>query len=329
MASSRVDSAECYAGPDRAAYTADVIPEEGRRMGELPALEVVVAAYGPSPFLRLTIESAMAYLPGTVSVTILDDCSPDDSVRRVAKEFAGRINYRRNDRNLGTSGSFNEAMRISRSRYTVLLGPDDLILPGAQDAYARAVRLETGAGAIHPGVRVIDETGALVKPLPDKIKHLLRPGAGLHKGQETAVRILLGNWTYNPAIAWRTDLVDSLPFDESLKTAMDLDRLLRLAMAGETLLLTDAPALAYRRHSGAVSSVNRGAQRLSEELGIHARAMQQFRERGWHAALAAAQLAPTARAHGLQVAATSLPSPARERLATTRIALSVARPLVR
>ena len=182
-------------------------------MAERAPFEVVVAAYGPSPFLTLTLESIVANVPGSVHVTLLDDCSPDDSVRQIGARFTDRVRYMRNEMNLGTSGSFNEAMRISQSLYTVLVGPDDLLLPRAGGTYTRAIARGTAAAAIHPGVQVIDETGAATKPLPDRVKDALRPGAGTHKGQELAVRILLGNWTYNPAIAWRTDLVESVPFD--------------------------------------------------------------------------------------------------------------------
>ncbi len=255
-------------------------------------------------------------------MTVLDDCSPDDAVRSVGEDFAARVGYHRNRHNMGTSGAFNEAMRISRSRYTVLVGPDDLLLPGARQTFERAIGLGTGSAAIHPGVQVIDGAGAAARPLPDRVKDLLRPGAGVHRGEDLAVSLLLGNWTYNPAIAWRTDLVDSLPFDESLRTAMDLDRLLRMAAAGEALLLSDAPALAYRRHSGAVSSVNRGMQRLGEELDIHVRARAAYRELGWRMAALAAQAAPTARGHALQSALSGSGWHRRDRWSTARAALT-------
>lgn len=287
-----------------------------------PGYEVVVAAYGRSPYLRETLESVVRNVAPGVRVTVIDDCSPDESVARIAEGLSSRVDYRRNERNLGTSGSFNEAMRISRAPYVVLVGPDDLLLPGGGDAYERAIGLGTGAGAIHPGVQVIDGSGSPARPLPDRVKDVLRPAAGLHTGEELAVRLLLGNWTYNPAIAWRTDLVESVPFDVSLRTAMDLDRLLRMAAAGEALLLSDDTALAYRRHSGAVSSVNRGLQRLGEELDCHARARVKFRELGWSRAIAAAQVAPTARAHGFQSALTTGSSTLADRWATVRTALT-------
>ena len=287
-----------------------------------PGYEVVVAAYGQSPYLRETLESVIQNVGTAVRVTVIDDGSPDDSVARIAEGLAGRVGYRRNERNLGTSGTFNEAMRIGRAQYVVLVGPDDLLLPGGGDAYERAIALGTDAGAIHPGVLVIDGSGTSARPLPDRVKGVLRPAAGLHKGEELVVRLLLGNWTYNPAIAWRTDLVDSVPFDQSLRTAMDLDRLLRMAAQGEVLLLSDDPALAYRRHAGAVSSINRGRQRLGEELECHARARIRFRELGWSRAMVAAQVAPTARAHGLQSALTADASTLSDRWATIRAALT-------
>jgi len=103
-------------------------------------LEIVVAAYGPSPYLSLTLDSTAAAMPADIRITVLDDASPDDAVERIAAAHAGRVAYRRNDQNLGTSGSFNAAMRISRARYTLLVGPDDLLLPGAADAYAAALQ---------------------------------------------------------------------------------------------------------------------------------------------------------------------------------------------
>lgn len=284
-------------------------------------LEIVVAAYGPSPYLSLTLDSTAAAMPADIRITVLDDASPDDAVERIAAAHAGRVAYRRNDQNLGTSGSFNAAMRISRARYTLLVGPDDLLLPGAADAYAAALTRYRGVAAVQPAVVTIDGDGRPSAALADRIKRLLQPKPGILLDEQLATGLLLGNWTYNPAIAWRTDLVGTIPFDEELHTAMDLDRLLRLAFAGEAFGLGDEAAFAYRRHSGAVSSVNKGRKRLAEELGIHAWARTEARARGWRKAAVAAQGAASARLHGLQLAATALGASRAERMATLGLAV--------
>lgn len=269
-------------------------------------LEVVVAAYGRSPLLDQTLRSLLNHLPADLPITVLDDASPTDDVQRIAAPFMPRVRYRRNEANLGVSGAFNAAMRLSRSRFTVLVGPDDRALPGFAGVYLDAIARYPDVAAIHPGVLVIDADGNRVTPLGDRVKALLRPrGEGELTGEALVTRLLAGNWTYNPAIAWRTDIVRGSPFDEQLHTAMDLDLLLRLAFAGEHVALVDGPALEYRRHAGAVSSVNAGAKRLREELQIHRRAAQQARARGWRRAAATATLAPTARINALLVAATA------------------------
>lgn len=284
-------------------------------------LEIVVAAYGPSPYLSQTLDSTSAAMPDDIRITVLDDASPDDAVARIAATHADRVAYRRNEPNLGTSGSFNAAMRLSTARYTLLVGPDDLLLPGAADIYAAALARFPGVAAVQPAVVTIDGEGRESVALTDRVKRVLTPKAGTLIDERLATGLLLGNWTYNPAIAWRTDLVETIPFDEGLHTAMDLDRLLRLAFAGEAFGLGEDPAFAYRRHSGAVSSVNKGRKRLAEELGIHAWARDQARTRGWRKAAVAAQAAAAARLHGLQLAATASGASREERMATLSLAV--------
>lgn len=286
--------------------------------------EVVVAAYGPSPYLEQTLTSVVANVPPNVRISVIDDASPEDSVRRVVDKFDLRVRYERNEHNLGTSGSFNVAMRQSQSRYTVLVGPDDLLLPGGATVYARAIRLYDGVAAIHPGVVTIDDTGGPYQPIVDRTKAALTPEPGLYSGDRLAARLAIGNWTYNPAIAWRSDLVWTLPFDEELHTAMDLDRLLRMAFAGESLALVAPDALAYRRHEGAVSSVNRGRRRLDEELAVLSRGRAEARRLGWRRTALAAELAPTVRSHALLLAASTPEVPLRQR---AQLALAGLRPV--
>lgn len=286
--------------------------------------EVAVAAYGPSPYLEETLASVVANVPPSVRISVIDDASPDDSVVQIVEKFAPRIRYERNENNLGTSGSFNVALRQSESPYTVLVGPDDLLLPGGAEVYSRAIRVYDGAAAIHPGVITIDDTGAPYQPLVDRTKVAITPQPGLYRGDRFASRLAIGNWTYNPAIAWRSDLVDSIPFDEALHTAMDLDRLLRMAFAGEALALVAPQALAYRRHEGAVSSVNRGRRRLDEELAVLSRAHDEARRLGWRRTVAATELAPTVRGHALILAATTPGVPMRQR---AQLALGGLRPV--
>lgn len=282
-------------------------------------LHVIVPAYGESLLLTETLVSLVEALPAQVPLAVLDDATPGDAVRRQAGRFTPRLEYWRNERNLGVSGAFNAAMHRTDAEYVVLVGPDDRVVPGLAETFLDAARHHPGAAALHPGVDTIDENGQPWVSIGDTVKRLLRPRAGELGGQRLAARLLVGNWTYNPAIAWRVSFVRDHPFNENLHTAMDLELLLRLAFAGQTLALVDGPALEYRRHAGAVSSINAGCKRLAEELQIHSWAAGEAASRHWYRTLLAARAAPTARLHGLMLAAGRS---GQERRALVRLALT-------
>lgn len=285
-------------------------------------LEIVVPAYGRSPLLTETLRSLSNFVPEGIRLSVLDDATPGLEVADQVSPFAGRISYWRNERNLGVSGAFNEAARRATAEFLVLVGPDDRGVPRMIDTYLAGIARFPTAAAIHPSVRPIDEAGRPSSNLTDRTKALLRPAGGReYSGERLAERLLLGNWTYNPAIAWRCELVRRLGFAVQLHTAMDLDLLLRLAFTGESVALVDELGLEYRRHSGAVSSMNAGSKRLREELRIHAEAATRAREMGWRRARLAAVLAPTARLHGTLVA---LRGPRAQRRETLGLALASA-----
>lgn len=265
-----------------------------------PPLEIVVTAYGESPHLRAALASLAAFAPADLPVSVLDDASPTDFVQRSVAGHDNRFRYLRNPRNLGIAGSFNAALAASRGEYTVLMGHDDVLLPGGAQTYVSAIEASAGCDLIQPGVLVVDEQDRLVHPLGDRIKAALRPRSGRpYTGEALGVSFALGQWVYFPTLAWHTDTARRHGFDESTHTAMDLDLLLRMVLADGSLYVAHRPAMAYRRHPASASARTAGPARLAEELAVYRSFADSAGRRGWPSAAAAARLAPTARLHGL------------------------------
>ena len=57
-----------------------------------PLLHVMIPAYGKSPYLRQTLESAVKHLPLEVPITVIEDPSSDADLENVVKEFP-RVEY--------------------------------------------------------------------------------------------------------------------------------------------------------------------------------------------------------------------------------------------
>ena len=61
---------------------------------------------------------------------ILDDASPDPNVSELIKSFRDeRIEYVRNENNMGVSDSFNKALQLIDTPYTIRIDQDDVNTP--------------------------------------------------------------------------------------------------------------------------------------------------------------------------------------------------------
>lgn len=272
------------------------------------SVSVVVAAYGDVPYLEETLNSLVLTQPDSVPIFVLDDCSPTLDVQEITQRFSDRITYIRSDVNRGVSGSFNAAADLVDTDYLMLVGPDDRVTSSLETFISALDPVAFQAVVIQPGVKVIDSSGTSVRPINDRIKHCITPKArSLISGEKLAASLLKGDWAYNPSLLWRTDYLRKLRYSENLKTAMDLDILLRMTFEGKSLYLGKQIVFEYRRHSEAVSSRNSGVPRLTEELSIHKYAYSQCLALNWKRAARWAKLALTSRLHGLYILVMSKP----------------------
>ena len=154
---------------------------------------------------------------------------------------------------------------------------------------------------LHPGVAVIDQHGAVVSPLGDRIKGWLRPGATSTplRGEQAVRTLMHGNWTYFPSIVWRRSLVSGRglrPFE----VVQDLALLVDLLVDGATLVVDSEVTFDYRRHAGSDSSVKAlSGERFAEEAGYYQQISRELSQRGWSRAATAARTRWTSRLHAL------------------------------
>lgn len=259
------------------------------------ALHVLVPAFGDSPFLASTLASAPR--GAEILITVVDDGSPTPGLQRLADE-AG-VGYHRLPTNRGVAGAFQACVEMSRGTYTVIAGSDDVFGATYAHEVLRLVDAFDGPEMVQPAVSVINADGNVVRPLADRLKSVLTPaGEGLLAGDRLAASLLLGNWLYFPALAWRTDALSRYGFRQDMTTAMDLDLVLRLVFDGARLATGRTPVFQYRRHAGSVSSSTAAAgTRYAEERTVCEWARGRAQALSWHRSTIAAAWHPTARLH--------------------------------
>jgi glycosyltransferase involved in cell wall biosynthesis len=267
-----------------------------------PLLHVMIPAYGKSPYLRQTLESAVKHLPLEVPITVIEDPSNESNIENLVKEFS-RVQYLKNNERLGIGGNFNKSIELSTGVFTQICGSDDIFLNNPLKDFYTEKLSQSDIAAIGLDVEVINENGKIVKTIPDLVKKVLRPSLKkitVFNNNKIFSNLMLGDWLYFPAILWKTETLKQTKFDGNFHTAMDLDVFIRLLSNDQKLAFIKSKVLGYRRHSQSASSLYaKSIGRFDEEFLCHKNALEIARRKNWKTGAILAQLALTVRLHAI------------------------------
>jgi glycosyltransferase involved in cell wall biosynthesis len=267
-----------------------------------PLLHVMIPAYGKSPYLRQTLESAVKHLPLEVPITVIEDPSEESNIEDLVKEFS-RVQYVKNNQRLGIGGNFNKSIELSTGIFTQICGSDDVFLNNPLADFDRDKLSISEIAVVGLDVEVINKSSEVVKTIPDTVKRTLRPRMGklkIFQNQKIFSNLMLGDWLYFPAILWKTQIIKQIKFDGNFHTAMDLDIFIRLLKDDKKIAFINSKILGYRRHDQSASSLYaKSIGRFEEEFLCHKNALEVARNKKWRTGAILAQLALTVRLHAI------------------------------
>lgn len=268
--------------------------------------EIFVPFWGDPGLLYATVDSVRAQTVQDWRMIVIDDCYPDESV---AAYFAGiddpRIEYTRNETNLGITENYREAIRRATSPFVTILGCDDLMHDDYLRIVGEAARRAPNADVIQPGVVVIDESGEQGLPLVDRVKQrVLAPkttdGIAVLTGAEMATSLIRGDWLYWPSLTFRTDTLKRIDFRDGLPIIQDLALLMDIAFDGGTLVFVPEVVFSYRRHGSSASQKTLlDGRRFRDERAYYRQAAELARAKGWSGTRRTAKLRLMSRLHAI------------------------------
>jgi glycosyltransferase involved in cell wall biosynthesis len=278
-------------------------------------VDVMLPHYGRLDLVQDTVRSVLAQDDPNWRLTVLDDTgeSADDAL---ADWCAGlddeRVRYRLNPQNLGINRNFQQCVDRVEHDLAVIIGNDDLMLPGYIGTVRRAHAAHPEAAIIQPGVEVVGADGAPARSLVDLGKRWVYAPRVTEPtvlaGQELAVSLLRGNWLYFPSICWRSEPLRRTGFRDGVDVVQDLALVLDLVLDGESLLVEPTTCFRYRRHDASVSSAHAAdGRRFAEERSFFLETADRMAARGWPRASRAARRHLSSRINAL----TRLPAAAR------------------
>lgn len=274
--------------------------------------DIVLPFYGPSDQFKAAVRSVLAQSHGDFRLLCVDDHYPSLAPRDWLLSLADpRVEYVRNDVNLGVAGNFARCLELVEADWFVMMGGDDVMLPGYLRAASAILRAWSDVDVLQAGVEVIDEAGQVCRPLGDRVKALARPRtrgrALVIDGQRMATSLARADWAYFPSVLWRTATARRHGFDTRFTIALDLSLLLDIAIGGGRMLVTDDVTFRYRRHAGSASATaTHGEVRFAQEAALLDEYADRFRRLGWNCAARAAHWRVIPRLNALLAALVAL-----------------------
>ena len=260
--------------------------------------------YGRVDHFRQAVESVLAQDDADWRLVVIDDAYPDLSATEWLVSLGdSRIVSLRNATNVGINANFQRSIDLAQSEWMTIMGCDDVLLPGYVSHIKSLIEANPRATIVHPGVRIIDDEGAITRTVVDISKSIYAPRASTTvelSGEKLAISVTRGNWMYFPSVAWHRAAISSVGFRTGLTIVQDLALVLDLCFSGARLVVDNNVVFEYRRHSASVSSRRavEGSRFIEEQLFFRSIA-EQFDDRGWHRAARAARLHISSRLNAL------------------------------
>jgi GT2 family glycosyltransferase len=91
-------------------------------------LSVIIVNYNTKALLKQCLDSVFRSVGVAIKVYVVDNASKDDSVTMVRRDFP-LVTVLENRKNLGFSKANNQALRLVKTKYALLLNSDTIVLP--------------------------------------------------------------------------------------------------------------------------------------------------------------------------------------------------------
>lgn len=139
-------------------------------------LSVIIVNYNVRYFLEQCLVSVLKAIENiNAEVFVVDNISTDDSVDMVKEKFP-QVNLIANTENVGFSRANNQAIKISKGEYVLLLNPDTVV---EEDAFEKCIEfMDANPKAGGLGVKMIDGNGIF---LPESKRGLPTPAVSFYK----------------------------------------------------------------------------------------------------------------------------------------------------
>jgi glycosyltransferase involved in cell wall biosynthesis len=208
-----------------------------------PLVTVIIPTYNRSHIVTDAINSVLAQTLKNFQLIIIDDGSTDNT-RNVLATYQGKVEYFYKA-NGGASSARNVGLRMAKGKYVAFLDSDDIWHSERLEMLVNFMEHNGSYSAVFTDCESIDGDGNMIDTT--------RFGELFSGGEPSLLFFLEHMFSGFACMCIRSALLEVGEFDETLRTAEDIDYALRLA-AHHRIAHIPTPLLKIRRSVGSLNS---------------------------------------------------------------------------
>jgi glycosyltransferase involved in cell wall biosynthesis len=160
-----------------------------------------MASYNGEKFIEEQLKSILNQLDDSDEIIIVDDCSKDDTIKKIEEIDDSRITVFKNDKNKGHVFSFGRAISLTNNEIIFMSDQDDIWLKGRVNIMTKEL-LQNDSLLVSSNTNFINSKGEILEYKMDGIK-----SKNSKKNLKNIIDIYLGKDNYyGCAMAFKKDL---------------------------------------------------------------------------------------------------------------------------
>jgi glycosyltransferase involved in cell wall biosynthesis len=124
-----------------------------------PRIDVCIPVYNGALYIGHAVESVLAQTFPDYRLTVVDNCSTDNTVSIVARYHDPRLRFVRNSQNLGMVRNWNRCIELTDSELLLILHHDDFLSPSFLADVIHFFDTHPTVGLVSSGARPINMNG--------------------------------------------------------------------------------------------------------------------------------------------------------------------------
>lgn len=126
-----------------------------------PLVSICIPTYKGDEFIGDAIQSVLDQSYQSFEIIVVDDCSPDGTAAVINRFSDDRINYYKNETNLGPEGNWNRCLELINGKYYKLLPHDDVLIADCIQSQVEVLEADNDKqiALVFGGKAIIDSRG--------------------------------------------------------------------------------------------------------------------------------------------------------------------------